>query len=128
PGLDTVPFWTNRQAAIPKELPASLAVLGGGAVGVELGQAFARLGSKVTVIEAGPRFLGPGEAEGGAALRPHLEADGITVLVGDPCVAVEPHGTGVMLSLKSGAIVDADRLLVATGRRPNFEAWRESGI
>jgi pyruvate/2-oxoglutarate dehydrogenase complex dihydrolipoamide dehydrogenase (E3) component len=128
PGLDQVHYWTNRQATLPRELPATLAVLGGGAVGVELGQAFARLGSKVTVIEAGPRFLGLEEPEAGAALRPHLEADGITVMVGDPCVAVEPHGTGVMLSLKSGAIVEADRLLVATGRRPNFEAWRASGI
>lgn len=127
-GLDKVPYWTNRQAALPRELPATLAVLGGGAVGVELGQAFARLGSRVTVIEAGPRFLGLEEPEAGAALRPHLEADGITVMVGDPCVAVEPHGDGVMLSLKSGAIVEADRLLVATGRRPNFEAWRASGI
>src|SRR6185436_9206743 len=53
PGLETVEFWTNRQAAIPTELPASLAILGGGAIGVELGQAFARLGSKVSVIEAG---------------------------------------------------------------------------
>ena len=59
PGLDTVEFWTNRQAAIPSELPASLAILGGGAIGVELGQAFARLGSKVTVIEAGPSVPWP---------------------------------------------------------------------
>jgi pyruvate/2-oxoglutarate dehydrogenase complex dihydrolipoamide dehydrogenase (E3) component len=128
PGLDKVHYWTNRQATLPRELPPTLAVLGGGAVGVELGQAFARLGSKVTVIEAGPRFLGLEEPEAGAALRPHLEADGIIVMVGDPCVAVEPHGDGVMLSLKSGAIVEADRLLVATGRRSNFEAWRASGI
>ena len=91
-GLATVPYWTNRQAAVPRELPASLAVLGGGAVGVELGQAFARLGSKVTVIEAGPRFLGLEEPEVGEALRPHLVADGITVMVGDPCVAVEKQG------------------------------------
>lgn len=128
PGLDTVPFWTNRQAAIPKELPASLAVLGGGAIGVELGQAFARLGCKVTVIEAGPRFLGLEEPEVGAALRPHLEADGITLMVGDPCVAVEKQSSGVAVHLKSGAVVAADRLLVATGRRPNVEAWREIGI
>jgi pyruvate/2-oxoglutarate dehydrogenase complex dihydrolipoamide dehydrogenase (E3) component len=128
PGLDTVHYWTNRQAAVPRELPGRLAVLGGGAVGIELGQAFARLGSKVTVIEAGPRFLGLEEPEAGAALRPHLEADGMTLLIGDPCVAVEPHGDGVMVSLKSGAIVEADRLLVATGRRPNLEAWRASGI
>ena len=135
PGLDTVPFWTNRQAAIPKELPASLAVLGGGAIGVELGQAFARLGSKVTVIEAGPRFLGLEEPEAGAALRPHLEADGITLMIGDPCVAVEKQSadpsrqrSAVVVHLKSGTVVSADRLLVATGRRPNVEAWRAIGI
>jgi pyruvate/2-oxoglutarate dehydrogenase complex dihydrolipoamide dehydrogenase (E3) component len=128
PGLDKVEYWTNRQATLPRELPAWLAVLGGGAVGVELAQAFARLGSKVTVIEAGPRFLGLEEPEAGAALRPHLEADGITLFVGDPCVAVEPHPAGVMVSLQSGTIVEADRLLVATGRRANFEAWRESGL
>jgi len=135
PGLDTVEFWTNRQAAIPKELPASLAILGGGAIGVELGQAFARLGSKVAIIEAGPRFLGLEEPEAGAALRPHLEADGITLMIGDPCVAVEPQSaepsrqrSAATLRLKSGARVSADRLLVATGRRPNAEAWRTAGI
>jgi pyruvate/2-oxoglutarate dehydrogenase complex dihydrolipoamide dehydrogenase (E3) component len=131
PGLDTVEFWTNRQAAIPRELPASLAILGGGAIGVELGQAFARLGSKVTVIEAGPTFLGLEEPEAGAALRPHLEADGVRLVLGDPCVAVERQSTdcsAVVLHLKSGASVPADRLLVATGRRPNAEAWRESGL
>jgi pyruvate/2-oxoglutarate dehydrogenase complex dihydrolipoamide dehydrogenase (E3) component len=132
-GLDTVEFWTNRQAAIPKELPASLAILGGGAIGVELGQAFARLGSKVTVIEAGPRVLGLEEPEVGAVLRPHLEADGITLTVGDPVAAVERQSTGrsrsaVAVHLKSGAAVAADRLLVATGRRPNAEAWRAAGF
>ena len=135
PGLDTVEFWTNRQAAIPKELPASLAILGGGAIGVELGQAFARLGSKVAIIEAGPRFLGLEEPEAGAALRPHLEADGITLMIGDPCVAVEPQSaepsrqrSAATLRLKSGDRVSADRLLVATGRRPNAEAWRGAGL
>jgi pyruvate/2-oxoglutarate dehydrogenase complex dihydrolipoamide dehydrogenase (E3) component len=132
PGLDrNVELWTNRQAAIPRELPASLVVLGGGAVGLELGQAFARLGSRVTVIEAGPSLLGQEEPEAGAALRPHLEADGMTLRVGDRCVGVERQGTAraaVRLRLSSGAVVSADRLLVATGRRPNAEAWRESGV
>ncbi len=135
PGLDAVEYWTNRQATIPRERPASLAILGGGAIGVELGQAFARLGSAVTVIEAAPTFLGMEEPEAGAALRPHLEADGIRLTLGDPCVAVErapqaPSGRapGVLLHLKSGAAVSADRLLVATGRRPNTEAWRGTGI
>ena len=135
PGLDQVEFWTNRQAAIPRELPATLAILGGGAIGTELGQAFARLGSKVTVIEAGPRYLGLEEPEAGAALRPHLEADGVTFMIGDACVGVESqhaaaagHHAAVVLHLKSGAVVRADRLLVATGRRANSEAWRGAGI
>jgi pyruvate/2-oxoglutarate dehydrogenase complex dihydrolipoamide dehydrogenase (E3) component len=135
PGLDAVEFWTNRQAAIPRELPASLAILGAGAIGVELGQAFARLGSKVTLIEAGPTFLGLEEPEAGAALRPHLEADGITLMIGDPCVAVEKQAadplhtpSAVTVHLKSGVVVSADRLLVATGRGPNVEAWRSAGL
>ncbi len=133
PGLGTVDFWTNRQAAIPRELPASLAILGAGAIGIELGQAFARLGSKVTVIEAEPTFLHLEEPEAGAALCPHLEADGITLTIGDPCVAVESAGplrpgSAVVVHLKSGARVSADRLLVATGRRPNAEAWSATGI
>jgi pyruvate/2-oxoglutarate dehydrogenase complex dihydrolipoamide dehydrogenase (E3) component len=132
PGLDTIEFWTNRQAAIPKELPNSLGILGGGAIGVELGQAFARLGSKVTMIEASPTFLGLEEPEAGAALRPHLEADGVTLMIGDPCVGVKKqaamHPAAAVVHLKSGAAVSVDRLLVATGRRPNVEAWRGVGL
>jgi pyruvate/2-oxoglutarate dehydrogenase complex dihydrolipoamide dehydrogenase (E3) component len=135
-GLDTVEFWTSRQAAIPRELPASLAILGGGAVGVELGQAFARLGCRVTIIEAGPTFLGLEEPEAGAALRPHLEADGMMLMIGDPCVAVEQQcvvgpsqqRSAVIVHLRSEAVVRADRLLVATGRRPNVEAWGAAGL
>ncbi|HYM67863.1 MAG TPA: NAD(P)/FAD-dependent oxidoreductase, partial [Patescibacteria group bacterium] len=128
PGLDTVDYWTNRQAAIPRELPESLAVLGGGAVGIELGQAFARLGTRVTVIEAGPRFLGLEEPEAGAALRPHLEADGMSFFIGDPAMGVEKTAAGVRVQLKSGATVESARLLVATGRRPNSEAWAGAGL
>ncbi len=133
PGLETVDYWTNRQAAIPRELPASLAILGGGAIGVELGQAFARLGSTVTVIEASPAFLAHEEPEAGAALRPHLEADGITLSVGDPCISVEKAPgrsapSAVAMRLKSGAVIQADRLLVATGRRANADAWRAAGL
>ena len=127
-GLDTVDYWTNRQAAVPRELPISLAVLGGGAIGVELGQAFARFGCKVSIIEAGPRFFGLEEPEAGAALRPHLEADGIALAIGDPCVGVEKTDTGVLVKLKSGDSVSAERLLVATGRRPNFEAWEAAKL
>jgi pyruvate/2-oxoglutarate dehydrogenase complex dihydrolipoamide dehydrogenase (E3) component len=128
PGLDAVDYWTNRQAVLPREVPESLAILGGGAIGVELGQAFARFGSKVTVVEAGPRFLGAEEPEAGAALRPHLEQDGITVVVGDACIGIEKKDGGVLLKLKSGAVVQAARLLVATGRKPNSDVWADVGL
>jgi len=128
PGLDSVEYWTNRQATLPRELPISLAVLGGGAIGLELGQAFARFGSKVTIIEAGPRFLGLEEPEAGAGLKPHLESDGIELIAGDACVGVEKGDAGVVLKMKSGARVTAERLLVATGRRANFEAWEGAGL
>jgi pyruvate/2-oxoglutarate dehydrogenase complex dihydrolipoamide dehydrogenase (E3) component len=127
-GLNKVQYWTNRQAAVPRELPRRLVVLGGGAVGVELAQGFARLGSKITVLEAGPRVLGLEEPEASAALLPHLAADGIEVVTGDPCVAVEQHLEDVVLHLKSGAVVSGDRLLVAVGRRPNFEGWKAAGL
>jgi pyruvate/2-oxoglutarate dehydrogenase complex dihydrolipoamide dehydrogenase (E3) component len=135
PGLESVDFWTNRQAALPSELPSSLAILGGGAIGVELGQAFARLGAIVTMIEAASTFLGHEEPEAGAALRPHLEEDGITLRIGDPCVRVEeqPRRSGstarqVILHLESGEVVTAERLVVATGRRANAEAWQDAGL
>jgi pyruvate/2-oxoglutarate dehydrogenase complex dihydrolipoamide dehydrogenase (E3) component len=81
------------------------------AVGVELGQAFARLGCRVTVIEAGATFLNLEEPEAGAALRPHLEADGMMLMIGDACVGVEHQSivgpsqqrAAVVVHLKSGA-------------------------
>jgi len=83
----------------------------------------------LTVLEAGPRFLGLEEPEAGTALRPHLEADGITLMIGDPCIGVEKASadpsrqrSAVVVHLKSGARVSAERLLVATGRRPRVSA------
>lgn len=128
PGLDGVDYWTNRQAAVPTEAPASLAVLGGGAIGVELGQGFARLGSKVTVIEAGPRVVALEEPEAGGALQRHLESEGMRFVIGDACTGVERDGGGVKVNLRSGTSVTADRLLVATGRRPNSDAWEKAGL
>jgi pyruvate/2-oxoglutarate dehydrogenase complex dihydrolipoamide dehydrogenase (E3) component len=132
PGLDNIEYWTNRQATIPGQLPASLAILGAGAIGVELGQAFARLGSRVTLVEAGPAFLGHEEPEAGVALRRHLEAEGITLVIGDPCIAVDRQSADgpsqVVMHLRSGSALEADRLLVATGRRPNAAAWRGAGL
>ncbi len=65
PGLSDIPYWTNRQALEAKELPSSMVVLGGGAVGVELGQAVARFGVRTTIVEALDRLLPPRGAGGG---------------------------------------------------------------
>ena len=123
PGLDGVPHWTNRQAVLTGELPASLAVLGGGALGVELSQAFARFGTRVTVVEGAPRLVSAEEPEAGELLRRHLEADGVRVLTGVRAHAVERDGDGVRLLLEGREPVTAARLLVATGRRPNLDGF-----
>jgi pyruvate/2-oxoglutarate dehydrogenase complex dihydrolipoamide dehydrogenase (E3) component len=123
PGLDAVEPWTNREAVLAKELPGSLVVLGGGAVGVELAQAFARFGTRVTVVEGAPRPVAAEEPEAGELLRRHLEADGVRVLTGARAHEVRREGAGVCLLLEGAEPVTGDRLLVATGRRPNLDGF-----
>jgi pyruvate/2-oxoglutarate dehydrogenase complex dihydrolipoamide dehydrogenase (E3) component len=115
-GLDAVDYWTNRDAASAHEVPASLAVMGGGPVGSELAQFFARMGSEVTVIEQGPRLLGHVHEEAATLIREVFEEEGIDVRTG---AAVERAEPGIRLTLSDGSVVEAERLLVATGRRPN---------
>ncbi|MFJ2580832.1 dihydrolipoyl dehydrogenase family protein [Kitasatospora aureofaciens] len=118
PGLDRVPYWTNRDAVSAKEPPASLLVLGGGAIGLELAQAFARFGTPVTVVEALDRLLPAEEPETGALLAEVLGAEGIAVRTGARATGVRHDGDGFRLSLDVGDEVTGHRLLVATGRRP----------
>jgi dihydrolipoamide dehydrogenase len=115
-GLDGVDYWTNQDATRTHEVPESLAVLGGGPVGAELAQFFARMGSKVTVIEHGPRLLGRVHEEAGALMADVFRGESIEVRTG---VAVERVEPGLRLTLSDGSTVEAERLLVATGRRPN---------
>jgi pyruvate/2-oxoglutarate dehydrogenase complex dihydrolipoamide dehydrogenase (E3) component len=125
PGLATLARWTNRDAVLAPELPASLAVMGGGAVGVELAQAYARFGSRVTLVEGSPRLVPSEEPEASELLRRHLEADSITVLTGARASAVAAAGPGgaVSLTLNGAGPVSAHRLLVATGREPNLAGF-----
>jgi dihydrolipoamide dehydrogenase len=118
PGLDGVEFWTNQDATRAHEVPESLAVMGGGPVGAELAQFFARMGARVTVIEQGPRLLGRVHEEAGEIVGDAFRDEGIDVRLG---VAVESVAPGVRLTLSDGSTVEAERLLVATGRRPNVE-------
>ena len=113
-GLDMVEYWTNQDATRAHEVPASLAVMGGGPVGAELAQFFARMGSRVTVIEHGPRLLGRVHEEAGELIADVFRSEGIDVRLSTDVVGVEP---GVRVRLSDGSTVEAERLLVATGRR-----------
>jgi pyruvate/2-oxoglutarate dehydrogenase complex dihydrolipoamide dehydrogenase (E3) component len=122
PGLASVPYWTNRQAIEVEQLPGSLIVLGGGAVGLELAQVFARFGVAVTVVEAFARLLAMEEPEASEVLTTALKREGIGLQVGAAVESVERAGGQVVLDLKGGPRLAADQLLVATGRQANLRA------
>ena len=115
-GLADTPYWTNREALEAKELPASLTVIGGGAVGVELAQAYARFGAEVTIIEAAERLLAAEEREAGSLIGEVLERDGIRVRTGARPVRTQYDGSGFTVHLDGTESVTSERLLVATGR------------
>ena len=121
PGLDRVPYWTNHEAIEADHLPASLTVLGGGAVGLELGQVFARFGVSVTVVEALDRLLPPEEPEAGQTVAEVLEREGVKVRVGARAARASENGRGITLTLATGEAITAERLLVATGRKANLD-------
>jgi pyruvate/2-oxoglutarate dehydrogenase complex dihydrolipoamide dehydrogenase (E3) component len=118
-GLGDVDYWTNHEFVEARELPASLVVLGGGAIGCELAQVAARFGVEVTVVEKAPRLLPPEEPRASEVAQAALEADGVTVLTGVGAAAVKGAGPGgaVRVVLDDGQELSADRLLVASGRR-----------
>jgi pyruvate/2-oxoglutarate dehydrogenase complex dihydrolipoamide dehydrogenase (E3) component len=121
PGLADVRPWDNRSATATKELPARLLVLGGGAVGLELAQAFHRLGcAEVTVVEGLPRLLPREEPFAGDQVLAAFGREGIAVRLGTPLVAVRRDGTDgpVRATVAGGDEITADEILVATGRRP----------
>lgn len=117
-GLRETPYWTNRQAIETTEVPESLIVLGGGAIGAELAQVFARFGSRVTVVEALPRLLALEEPEAGDLLRTVFEREGIEVRTGVKIDRVRYDGGAFTV----GDDLRAQRLLVATGRRADLRA------
>lgn len=114
-GLAGTPYWTNREAIEATELPESLIVLGGGAIGCELAEVFARFGSRVTVIEASPRLLPSEEPESSELLKKIFESEGIDVRVGAKAEKVR-YDDGFIINDD----LRAERLLVSIGRRPNL--------
>lgn len=119
-GLAEVGAWDNRHITQAKEIPPRLIVLGGGVVGVEMAQAFATLGSEITIIEAMDRILPREEPFAGAELQKALERLGVRVLTGAKMIGARRMGVDGPLTaeLEGGASVEGDELLVAAGRSP----------
>ncbi len=118
PGLDPAAVLTSDTVWHLEELPARLAVLGGGPIGCELAQAFARLGAEVTLVEGADRLLGKESPDAAALVTRSLRSDGVRVVLGQPVTKVAQHVKGGELLLADGDAVAFDQLLVAVGRRP----------
>jgi pyruvate/2-oxoglutarate dehydrogenase complex dihydrolipoamide dehydrogenase (E3) component len=118
-GLADLDYWTNRDAVWADRVPASLVVLGGGPVGVELAQFYRRMGAEVTIVESNGHLLARIDSDAGTLLRERLEQEGIRVVVRATAERAEAVASGVRLDLASGDVIEAERVLVATGRSPN---------
>jgi pyruvate/2-oxoglutarate dehydrogenase complex dihydrolipoamide dehydrogenase (E3) component len=123
-GLDGTPYWTNREALQATEVPGELIVIGGGPIGCELTQVFNRFGSRVTLVQHGPRLLPGDEPEASALLEKVLVEDGVRVLTGAEPTTIGYADGRFTLTLADGQQVGGDRLLIAAGRTPNTDALR----
>jgi pyruvate/2-oxoglutarate dehydrogenase complex dihydrolipoamide dehydrogenase (E3) component len=123
-GLDSIDYWTNVQATETTEVPARLAVLGAGPVGCELAQFFQRVGSQVTVVQNDERILSRVDADAAALVAEALREDGVELRLN---VQAQSVADGA-LALSDGSEVVFDRLLVATGRRPNVAGLEPLGL
>jgi len=124
PGLADAGFLTNETVFSLTELPRRLAVIGGGVIGCELAQAFARFGAEVTLVELADRVLPREDPDASALVDAALREDGVTMRLGWTLDAVEGSGGASRLSISAGEdteVIDADAILVAVGRSPNVE-------
>ena len=121
-GLDRIEPLTSDSLWSLTVLPRSMVVAGGGAIGCELGQALARFGVDVTIVELAERVLPGEEPAASAVVARALEADGVGLRVGVGIGSVAPcRGGGIEARLDDGSVVAAERLLVAVGRAPNTD-------
>ena len=118
PGLDTAPTWTSDQALTTSERPASLLVLGGGAVGCELAQVHTRFGTRVVLVDTSEQLLGKEETSIAELLAEVLRGDGVDVRLGVGLDRVEAADGGALCHLSDGTRLQVERVLVATGREP----------
>lgn len=119
PGIDAVPFWTNREATSTRELPPSFLILGGGPTGVELAQVYARYGVPVTLVESHPRILARDHARNAEVLTRVLQRDGVSIRTGVRTVSAQAGGGANgrhRVNLDDGSSVEGAAVLLAIGR------------
>ncbi len=123
-GLEKVKYITNRGVFTLKKKPEHLVILGGGPIGIEMAQAFSRLGSKVTIIQRNEHILPREDKEVSQALNDYLETEGVTILTGTNILNAEQKAGKKIVEIERNgkkAVIKGDELLVATGRTPNIE-------
>lgn len=133
PGLDKISYWTSDNLWSMRRLPGRLVVLGGGPIGCELAQCFARLGSRVTQVEMMPQIMGREDPEVAEMVRARFVEEGVDVRVGHKATAVEPGAESHMLLCEhdgDSVRIEFDEILVALGRRARVEGYglEELGI
>ena len=127
PGLDTVDYWTSREALESKELPKSIAIIGGGVIGMEFAAFYNRVGVEVHVIEMLPEILGGMDSEMGALLRAEYTKLGVKFYLRHKVTSVAPEGVTVEFEDNS-FVIPTERILLSVGRRPVAEKLSPLGL
>jgi dihydrolipoamide dehydrogenase len=120
-GLKQAGYWTNRDATTVKQLPSSIVILGGGPVGIELGQFFARFGTRVTLVQSAERLIDREDPAVSALIADALREDGIELRTGVHATSARREDGERILVLDEGTEARGQELLIATGRSPRLE-------
>ena len=122
PGVQDIPYWTHREALDCKELPQTLAIIGGGVIGMEFASYFTSLGVKVTVVEMLDEILGGLDKEIASLLRAEYQKRGVQFLLSTKVLSFENVEGGVKVNYEGGEVV-AERVLLSMGRRPVIKGY-----
>lgn len=130
PGIENVPFLTNDNLFNLEKIPASMIIIGGGAIGVEMAQAFSRLGTKCYIVHADPHIIGAGDKEAARILRGTLQLEDIVIYDQQKIGSLEYDGTKVKMLGNDGLELVTDKLLIAAGRSANLTslALEKAGV
>jgi dihydrolipoamide dehydrogenase len=111
--------WTNREATTVRDIPARVLLIGGSAVGTELGTFYARMGAQTTIVQRGERLIDREDPRVGELAAQALQAEGITVHVGRTVARAQPAADGTVITLDDGTKVETDVVIIGAGRRPS---------